>query len=403
MDNKKINDLHIVGCKINSGAYKGASLLINDLNNFGIDTKILCEKHSPIVLNYARKILDKIPKLFYPNREKSSFSTGLVGYNFLNHPLYKEADIIHLNWVNNGFFNISMFDKINKPIVWTIRDMWPFTGGCHYSLNCNNFEIECGKCPQLKSEKKKDLSNLIQNRKIKYYKNKKIHFIVNSKWMYKMARSSKILKKENIEVFFPSFDLDNFYKEKNEDIEKLLNIDTKKKIILCGAQFIEAKYKGFQYFLDSLKFLNPEKYFLVFFGNFWSESDIIESGFEYTNLGFINDVKKLRIIYSLADVFVAPSIQEGFPKTVAESLLCETPVVYFSNTAVDDVCTHKQTGFAAELFNSKQMALGIDWVTESKIRSCELGKNGKSVVQNSFNSNLLCNKYVNLYKKVLKD
>jgi hypothetical protein len=220
MDNKKINVLHIVGGKINSGAFKGASLLIKDLNNFGIDTKILSEKHSSIFLNHARRILDKTPKLLYPHREQSSFSTGLVGYNFLNHPLYKEADIIHLNWVNNGFFNISMLDKINKPIVWTIRDMWPFTGGCHYSLSCNNFEDECGKCPQLKSKKKRDLSSLIQNRKIKYYKDKKIHFIVNSKWMYKMARSSKVLKNENVEVFFPSFDLESFYREKNEDIKK---------------------------------------------------------------------------------------------------------------------------------------------------------------------------------------
>ena len=103
---QNIKDL--IGGKINSGAYKGASLLINDLNNYGVDTKILCEKHSPVILNHARKILDKIPKLFYPNREESSFSTGLTGYNFLNHPLYKKADIIHLNWVNNGFFNINL-------------------------------------------------------------------------------------------------------------------------------------------------------------------------------------------------------------------------------------------------------------------------------------------------------
>ena len=67
------------------------------------------------------------------------------------------------------------------------------------------------------------------------------------------------------------------------------------------------------------------------------------------------------------------------------------------------MCTHKQTGFAAKLFDGKQIAEGIDWVTESKIRSEELGKNGKNVVQNNFNSNLLCHKYVNLYKKILEN
>ena len=64
--------------------------------------------------------------------------------------------------------------------------MWPFTGGCHYTLGCNKFTSNCQSCPQLKSNFKYDLSTFNQNRKLKYF-NKNISFVVNSNWMRKMA------------------------------------------------------------------------------------------------------------------------------------------------------------------------------------------------------------------------
>ena len=90
--------------------------------------------------------------------------------------------------------------------------MWPFTGGCHYTLGCNKFISKCGRCPQLSSNLNYDLSTFIQNRKIKHY-NKKIKFVVNSKWMKKMASKSSILKNFEVLTFFPSFDIENFFEK----------------------------------------------------------------------------------------------------------------------------------------------------------------------------------------------
>jgi hypothetical protein len=68
---------------------------------------------------------------------------------------------------------MDVLPKIRKPIVWTFRDMWPMTGGCHYTLSCNNYKKTCGNCPQLNSNEKHDLSYFSQKKKIKIVK--KIH------------------------------------------------------------------------------------------------------------------------------------------------------------------------------------------------------------------------------------
>ena len=83
-------------------------------------------------------------------------SIANTGEDISSNPLVKEADIIHLHWINQGFLSLNNIKKIvelNKPIVWTMHDMWPCTGICHHAWDCNNFMDECAKCPFLNSSK----------------------------------------------------------------------------------------------------------------------------------------------------------------------------------------------------------------------------------------------------------
>ena len=147
--------LNIIGGKLSSGASKGAILHHEFLLKKGIDSYILTpEKYS----NHNKKIfsmqensldsisiflkrnLDKSIKFLFKKKFKTSFSNNIFGFNFTNHSLYKKSDIIHLHWVNDGLLSLSMLQKIDKPIFWTLRDMWAFTGGCHYSIDCKQFK-----------------------------------------------------------------------------------------------------------------------------------------------------------------------------------------------------------------------------------------------------------------------
>ena len=403
--NKKLKIVHLVGGEKNSGAFKGASLLNTDLNNYGINSEVIYEENTGSKYLFYKKFrhfFEKFPKIFFPKRESSSFSSSIIGLNFLKNKKYIDADIVHLHWINNGFFNISYLSKINKPIIWTMRDMWPFTGGCHYTLGCNNYQNSCTKCPQLKSNLKYDLSTFNQKRKRKYFTNKKITFVVNSSWMKKMANKSSLLKNENIYTFFPSFDLKNYFEDFDEEFKLKHKINPKKKIILYGAQNIEAKYKGFKYFLKSIDHLDKKKFIIIFFGHFWDENEIKKKNIEYIKLGFLNDHKFQRKLYSISDVFVASSLQEGFPKTVAESLLCRTPIVFFKDTSIEDICKSKEIGgYGANYCDSKDLANGINWITNDENYSKLLANKAAEKILKNFNSELLVKNYLNLYNKIL--
>tara|TARA_A100001035_G_C27764502_1_gene492923 strand:- start:599 stop:1816 length:1218 start_codon:yes stop_codon:yes gene_type:complete len=403
---KKIKIVHLVGGNVNSGASKGAFFLNKLLNNHPrIISKILSEENiykTKLNFKKLRFYYERLPRLLYPNRTGSSFSSATTGVNVLNNEYFLDADIIHLHWINHAFFNISDLRKINKPIVWTIRDMWTFTGGCHYTLNCNKFIKSCNSCPQLKSNMSYDLSTFNQNRKIRYLKNKNISFVTQSDWMTENAKKSKILKNEKIQTFYPSFDYKNFYYDYDKELKKRFNSKNNKKIILFGAQNLKAEYKGFKYFLKALKYLDKDKFKVIFFGNLLDNYELKKIGIEFINLGYLNNTSFLRKLYSISDVFVISSIQDGSPKTIIESLLCETPIVYFKKTSIDDFCKSKKIGgYGAYYCDSRDLANGIKWVSNKKDIK-EITKKTKKLILKKFNQKDLTEKYVKLYEKIIK-
>jgi hypothetical protein len=78
------------------------------------------------------------------------FTFSQSPYRIQEHPLYQQADIVHFHWVSNGFLDYGHFFPANqKPVVWTLHDTNPFTGGCHYTEGCRAFAADCAGCPQL--------------------------------------------------------------------------------------------------------------------------------------------------------------------------------------------------------------------------------------------------------------
>ena len=174
-----------------------------------------------------------------------------------------------------------------------------------------------------------------------------------------------------------------------------------KKIILFGSQYINSSNKGYKYFIEALKYTNNKNYFIILFGNMWDFSEIINSKLQYKHYGFIEDVKFLREIYSLSDVFVMPSIQEGFGKTAAESMLCGTPVVCFKNTAVSEIVSHKKNGYCANYLNSKSLSKGVNWILEDSNKFHKIKKLSRTIIKKKFNSSLMASEYIKLYKFIL--
>ncbi len=411
--------LHLVAGPLTSnpfknGAAKGAYWLHLGLKKIGLDSKILTNGYLKkeeqdietitknkydVATNLFRKNLDQILLLPYQKKQKRIFNTGFWGFDFTKTSIYRNSDIIHLHWINNGFVKIKHLAKVKKPIVWTIRDMWPMTGGCHYSMNCKKYRQGCGNCKQLGSKFKHDLSRLVVNRKKKYFP-QDIKIVGISDWISSVAKESELFKNYDIRTIYNTVETDQFFPLNKDSARNILGLKTNKKIILAGAQSLSDFYKGFDKLLEAMKRIDNKKYFLLFFGRL-DENLVSNLGFEYKSLGFLNDEISLRAAYSAADVFVAPSVMEAFGKTIVEAMACGTPVVCFNATGPKDIVEHKITGYKAEPFEPADLAKGIDWVTGDKQRSDRLIKKAKNSAKLQFSNEVIAKKYSSLYKEML--
>lgn len=405
--------LHIVAGDLSGGAARGAYWLHCGLKELKIDSKVLTNSKITLgddsvittnktkkdkAINIIRNQFDSLLTFFYQKRKKIIFSTGIFGIDFTKSNEYKEADIIHLHWINGSFVNIKYLSKTEKPIVWTIRDMWPMTGGCHYSMECERYKTGCGNCEQLNSNNSYDLSKFILNRKKKYLP-KNIKIVGISRWLSDEAKNSELFKDFDVRTISNNIDSKEFFPIDKKIAKDILGIKTGKKIILVGSTSLKDFYKGFGKYLEAIKLLDEDKYFLAFFGNI--DKNIIGNlGFEYKSFGYLNDNISLRLVYSCANVFVAPSLMDAFGKTLTESMSCGTPVVCFDATGPKDIVTHKIDGYKAKPFESEDLANGIEWVLNDSNYE-ELCLNAREKVVRKFDSVAVAKKYIGLYKEVL--
>ena len=409
--------LHLVSGELSGGAAKGAYNLHCALLEQGFPSSILSSStHIPEnakntystihsqndkYLNALKSRIDTLPTRLYSKRLQRIFSNNFIGYNILNHEIYKKADIIHLHWINNAFISLKTLSQIHKPIVWTIRDMWAMTGGCHYAMGkeqlCDRFQHSCGKCPTLASKTKYDLSFLNLKAKARFYP-KTMQLIALSSFIQESIAKSSLLKNLPLAVIPNCIDTSVFAPFDKQIAKSLLNISTNKQIILCGANNPKDFYKGFSYLLKAFECLDSNRYFLCFFGKLDSSSI---KGFEFKNFGFQHSDVMLRLLYNASDVFVAPSVLEAFGKTIAESLSCGIPVVSFDYSAPRDIIHHKHNGYLAHSFDSKNLAEGIEWILNLDSVSYEnLSHNARVSVQERFSFEKIAKSYIEIYRQI---
>jgi len=413
IDNLPVKVVHLVAGNLNGGAARGAYWLHRGLLEIGVESVVITTSSETFgdlsVVSLIKQRKDKfklvalnqlgnLPTSLYRHKSNRIFSTGFTGFNLKDHPEIVSSDIVHMHWIN-GLISTRHIPKLGKPVVWTLRDMWPVTGGCHYSMECDRFTSGCGNCPQLGSNSKFDLSRFIAKQKLNNLP-KDLVPVGISHWLTDQASRSSVFKDHSPVTILNNIDTKLFTPLPKNVSRDILNIRTEKFVILLGATDVNAFYKGFDKALSALKFLDPREFLLCIFGKV--EKKILDdTGFEYQSLGYLNDNISLRLAYSCADVFVAPSIMEGFGKTIAESLACGTPVVCFDATGPKSIVTHKEDGYKAKPFDEKDLAYGINWVVrEANYEG--LQKNARANAVNKFDSLVIAAQYQKLYLEVLQ-
>ncbi len=363
--------LHVVAGDLDKGAARGALWLHQGLLSVGVESHLVFtggDKESDVknliglstwVSSFARRVRLRLwrisLKFFYPKSDGDAFSSGWGEHDLSKLARAYKADVLHLHWINQFSFDYASISRVDCKVIWTLRDMWPFTGGCHYSLGCDLFTAACGRCPKLGSVTENDLSRYIYTRKERNRPNN-VHYVAISEWLGLQAKKSQLIGPNELTVIDNSVDTDQFFFEVSKTVEKFAG---NKKVVLFGGINLNAPYKGLKYIISAIKNLDPDEYCVISFGRINPRSLESISQFDSMHFGPLNDNRLIRQLYSSADVYLFPSIFEAFGKTIVEAQLCGTPVVVFDNSGPGEIVIHKRTGYVAKAFCIDDLIEGI--------------------------------------------
>ncbi len=400
------------------GAARAAYRIHRGLQDIGVASKMLvydktCNDTSIIgpegrIEKNIRKLaftLDTLPLHWYRSKKPGIFSPAYLPGHMAGKIHLYNPDIINLHWICNGFLSIEAIAKFNKPIIWTLHDMWAFTGGCHYDEDCNRYTKKCGKCPHLNSLRERDLSRWIWKRKYKAWQRLNITIITPSKWLATSARSSSLFGNVRVEVIPNGLNTDKFKPINKESARNILSLPKAKKLILFGALSDRSdRRKGFQLLYPALEKLAingwSSKAELVILGPSES-SDFIEPGLKTHHIGRLYDDISLNVLYSAVDAFVLPSIQENLPNMIMEAMSCGTPCVAFDIGGIPDMIEHKKNGYLARSFDINDLAEGIAWIVDDNQRWQTLSKQARIKVEQEFELKLVAKEYLKLFDDIV--
>jgi glycosyltransferase involved in cell wall biosynthesis len=398
------------------GAARAAYRLHDGLRNIGANSQLLVQEKlssdkmvlAPKKKTYQtianiRSAIDSLPLKFYPQRH-SLFSLQWLPDQVADRVTQIAPDIINLHWINTAFLQIETLTRLKRPLVWTLHDMWAFTGGCHYSGECNLYTASCGTCPLLASAKNKDLSHWVLQRKHKAWRNLNLTIVSPSHWLAKCASSSSIFHNLRVEVIPNGIDIQKYRHIKRSRAREILNLPLDKKLVLFGSLYAtDDPRKGFYLLQEALKKLCnstwQNKLEVVVFGASQPDNPP-EFGFKTHYLGKFNDDLSLALVYSSADVFVLPSIQENLANTVMEAIACGTPTIAFNIGGMPDMIEHEKNGYLAQPFKTEDLASGIAWVIDNEERNQKLSYYARVKAEKEFSTEIQANRYYCLFQDI---
>ncbi|GHU69657.1 glycosyl transferase family 1 [Bacteroidia bacterium] len=306
------------------------------------------------------------------------FSFSETFFDITNHPLYKEADIIQLNWTSGFLDEPSFFRKNTKPVVWRMADLYVCGGGYHYE---KNFPFDTYQSVLRNNDRLREKS----------LKNKSLYLVPISNWTKEKALESNLVKNFPMKVIHNGLDLNLFKPYDKNFARNFWDLPQDKTILLFGADGVNDPRKGLHLLLETLDKLKDDNLFLCCFGGEISNKKVL-------SVGSINDYRLQPLLYSAADYFIMPSIEETFGQVTIEALACGTPVVSFPNGGSLDIINDGFNGVLAGDFTSEALSRALNTALNTIFDRNKIRED----ILKRFNINDKATEYIELYKSLLR-
>jgi len=366
------------------GAAIAAKRLMQALNKNGVEAAMLCRQNLSWWRGKPQSWSSIAERLFILCGNISTFKNlwtmdyALCGQDVTLTEEYKEADVIHLHWINQGFLSFRELDKIvnsGKRIVWTMHDEWCFTGGCHYTNECKQYQTECKNCIFEKKNALYKASHKAFGKKLLLYNKHNITFVTCSKWLRDTSTKKTLAQGQNI-IAIPNAIDTELYKP---------HLKKENKKVLFVAQSVNDKRKGLEYLDKAVEILkkNGENIEVLALGR---------------DIPYISDQQEMAALYAQVACFVTPSLQDNLPNTIMEAMACGTPCVGFNVGGIPEMIDHKQNGYVAKYKDAEDLANGISYVIKNQTI---LGAKAREKVINSYSEDKIAEKYIKVYNSLI--
>jgi glycosyltransferase involved in cell wall biosynthesis len=344
--------------------------------------------------------------IFLNNRfsRKNLFAVSIAntGTDISKHLLVKEADVIHLHWINQGFLSLNNIRKLiesGKPVVWTLQDQWSITGICHYTGTCSKYIVQCTNCDMLTHPDRTDIAYKTFLKKKKILGKAKIHFVGSSKWITETAKQNSIYQSSTYNAIPCPVDK-YFFRRDKKDCRIKFNLPVDKRLILFAAAKLSDSRKGMFYFIKACDNLKEQNIEVVFLGGKIDENLLSAITLKTHVLGYLKTPADISMIYVACNVFVTPSLEDNLPNTIMEAMACGTPCVGFNIGGIPEMIDHKQNGYVAEYKNAEDLAAGIEWVLKNT-EKLELPDACVKKVKENYSEAVVAEIYISLYENLL--
>ncbi len=313
------------------------------------------------------------------------------------------ADVVNIHHCN-GFLSIHELLNViprQKPVVITLHEMSFFTGGCIYSGSCRRFESGCGDCPLLKKPSSHDLSHEVWKAKYSALQERSPQntcVIADSTWIEAEARKSRLLTGFNIQTIHYGIDPEVYQVHDKASVRKLLGLPLDKTIILFASENVADPRKGFGLLCEAMRLMSERNDLqFVSFGRVLDYSGFPQ---QIKHFGFIEDDSLMSLLYSAADLFFMPSLEEAFGLSCLEAMSCGTPVLAFKTGGIPDMIEDGVTGFFAVEKSSKALSQKINSLLTEKVNFQAMGKICRDKVLEKFLKAKNTLSYVDIYKSL---
>ena len=420
--------LHISTYDIKGGAARATERLHQGLRELGEDSRILVrykKSEDPAIIASAREnsqvsggkqfILNTAVQTYYIDNHRTElsdtlFSLGYPGYDISQMDIVQDADIINLHWIATYQSPVTLHKLflIGKPVVWTLHDQWPFTGGCHYTAGCEKYRTDCDRCPQLSNDTFA-LPAAVLKDKMALFKSAGLTIVSPSRWLATCAGTSRLFKDLRIEVIPNSVETDVFTPIPKTEACRNLGLSPDALHMLFASEHGNEKRKGFQELVAAIKrcsenedfrsLINSNKVKLISFGYFHDEID--SAGIPLETLGHLNSNEKIAMAYCASDFFVLPSLEDNLPNTMLEAMSCGRPVLAFDVGGIPDAVKGGITGELIPSGNVRKMADTIlSLLFDDKSRN-RMQRNCRKLVLEKFSLDVQARQYLKLYKRLI--